>query len=43
MWDHRCDQCNTPIKQKLEKNVVNDVKCTKCGLEFQLIPYRVKK
>lgn len=41
MFDHSCQQCGTQI-EGLEANIVNDVKCVKCGLEFQIIPYKKK-
>ena len=41
MFDHSCTQCGTQI-EGLEANIVNDVKCVKCGLEFQIIPYKKK-
>ena len=41
MFDHSCQQCGTEIKG-LEANKINDVKCVKCGLEFQIIPFKKK-
>jgi len=34
---HKCEYCGEEVKEEIVNGVLTNIKCTKCGAEFQVL------